>query len=56
MYKKVLRSLYLDVEQVERLKKLSVKTKVPQAVYIREAIDLVLNKYTKKTGKKIFSK
>jgi hypothetical protein len=45
---KILRSLYLNIEQVERLKKLSAKTKVPQAVYIREGIDLVLKKHSKK--------
>jgi predicted DNA-binding protein len=42
----------LDIEQVERLKKLSAQTKVPQAVYVREGIDLVLNRHFKKTRKK----
>jgi len=49
---KVLRSIYLDIEQVERLKKLSAQTKVPQAVYVREGMDLVLNRYAKKPRKK----
>ncbi len=53
MSKKVLRSIYLDIEQVERLKKLSAQTRVPQAVYIRDAIDLVLNMHAKKTRKKV---
>jgi predicted DNA-binding protein len=42
---KVLRSIYIEVEQLDKLKKLSQRTKVPQAVYIREALDLVLKKY-----------
>lgn len=52
MSKKALRSIYLDIEQVERLKKLSAQTRVPQAVYIREGIDLVLKRHFKKTRKK----
>ncbi len=52
MSAKVLRSIYLDIEQVERIKALSAQTKVPQAVYIREGIDLVLNRHVKKTRKK----
>jgi predicted DNA-binding protein len=50
--KKIFRSLYFDIEQLERLKELSRKTRVPQAVYIRDAIDLVLNMHAKKTRKK----
>jgi hypothetical protein len=42
---KVLRSIYIEVEQLEKLKALSQRTKVPQAVYIREALDLILQKY-----------
>ena len=52
MSKKILRSLYLDIEQTERLKEISTQTRVPQAVYIRDAIDLVLNRYAKKQRKK----
>jgi len=44
---KKLTTLYLDVELIERLNKLSAKTRVPRAVYIRDAIDLVLKKYEK---------
>jgi len=47
MAKKILKSLFLDKEQVEKLKKLSAKTRVPISVYIREGVDLVLNKYEK---------
>jgi predicted DNA-binding protein len=49
--KKALRSVYLDSEQVERLKNLSAITRVPQAVYIREGLDLVMDKYENKTKK-----
>ncbi len=52
MSAKVLRSIYLDIEQVEKLKKLSAQTKVPQAVYVREGIDFVLNKHSEKRRKK----
>ncbi len=51
MSAKVLRSIFFDIEQVERLKKLSAKTRVPQAVYVREGIDFVLNKHSEKTRK-----
>ena len=37
---------------MEKLKELSTKTRVPQSVYIRDAIDLVLNRYAKKPRKK----
>ena len=52
MSKKLLRTVFLDVEQIERLRKLSAKTRVPQAVYIREGIDFALNKHLEKTRKK----
>ena len=42
---KKMTTLYLDVEQEERLKQLSAMTRVPKAVYTREAIDLVLKKH-----------
>jgi len=42
---KLLRSIYLENEQVERLLKLSAKTKIPQAIFIREGLDLMLAKY-----------
>jgi predicted DNA-binding protein len=48
MGNKVLRSIYLDIAQVERIKKLSEITKVPQAVYVREGLDLLLEKYESK--------
>ena len=45
---KILKSLFLDNDQIKRLKQLSEKTRVPQAVYIREGIELVLTKYNKR--------
>ena len=42
---KILRSIYFDKKQVERLIELSKKTRVPQAVLLREGIDLVLKKH-----------
>ena len=44
---KKLTTLYLEVKQEERLKKLSAMTRVPRAVYTREAVDLVLKKHEK---------
>ncbi len=51
MGKKALRSVYLDQDQVKRLKRLSETTRVPQAVYIREGLDLVMDKYERKLKK-----
>jgi predicted DNA-binding protein len=44
---KKLTTLYMDVELIEQLNTLSAKTRVPKAVYIRNAIDLVLRKHEK---------
>ncbi len=43
--KRVLTSLYLDPEVAVELKELSKKTRVPQAVYLREAVVLMLAHY-----------
>lgn len=43
--KKVMTTIYLTPEQEERLKDLSQATRVPMAVYIREGIDLVLDRH-----------
>lgn len=43
---KVARTMYIKGEQVEALKRLSEKTKVPQSVYVREALDMLLEKYS----------
>jgi len=42
--KKIITTIYLNPEQEERLKGLSQNTRVPMSVYIREGIDLVLEK------------
>jgi predicted DNA-binding protein len=43
--KKVSTTIYITPEQNETLKLLNKKTKVPVAEYIREGIDMVLEKY-----------
>jgi len=44
--KKVARTIYINDQQMEALKRLSEKTKVPQSVYVREALDMLLEKYS----------
>ena len=44
---KAIVSIYPTVEQLKRLDKLSAKTKVAKAKYIREGVDLLLQKYEK---------
>jgi predicted DNA-binding protein len=43
--KKISTTVYITPEQDERLKLLHERTKVPVAEYIRQGIDLVLEKY-----------
>ena len=43
--KKISTTIYITPEQNELLKELNAKTKVPVAEYIRQGIDLVLEKY-----------
>lgn len=43
--KKVSTTIYLDVAQVDALKALNERTKVPMSEFIREGLDLVLAKY-----------
>jgi predicted DNA-binding protein len=45
MRKKISTTVYITQEQAEQLKLLHKKTKVPVAEYIREGIDLVLQRY-----------
>ena len=42
---KVSTTVYLTPEQVEWLKRLHDKTRVPVAEYVREAIDMLKDKY-----------
>ena len=44
---KLLRSVYIDEEQVKSLIALSKKTRVPQAVLVREGVKLMLEKREK---------
>jgi predicted DNA-binding protein len=43
--KKISTTVYITPEQNDRLKLLHDRTKVPVAVYIREGIDLVLERH-----------
>jgi predicted DNA-binding protein len=43
--KKISTTVYITPDQNERLKLLHERTKVPVAEYIRQGIDLVLEKY-----------
>jgi len=43
--KKISTTIYITEDQNERLKLLNKKTKVPVAEYIRQGIDLVLERY-----------
>ena len=45
MSRKVITTVYLTEEQALALKELNAKNKVPVAQYIREGIDLVLEKH-----------
>lgn len=45
MRKKISTTIYITEEQNELLKKLNEKTKVPVAEFIRQGIDLILEKY-----------
>jgi predicted DNA-binding protein len=44
--KKVSTTVYITPEQNVQLKKLHERTKVPVAEYIRQGIDLILEKYS----------
>jgi len=43
----ILRSLYLDKQTVDKLFRLSKKTRIPQAALVREGVDLMLKKQEK---------
>jgi len=45
MRKKISTTIYVTLEQADKLKLLHERTKVPVSVYIREGIDLVLRHY-----------
>lgn len=45
MRKKISTTVYITEEQNEKLKALNEKTKVPIAEYIRQGIDLILDRH-----------
>ena len=51
MTKKLI-SVYMEQEQIERLAKLSAKTRVPWSVYIREGLGFILDKFEKQLKRK----
>lgn len=44
--------VYLDPPQLAALKRLSEVTRVPMAAYLREAVDMMLQKYAKELKRK----
>jgi hypothetical protein len=50
--KRILHPLHLDPPQKAALRKLSDRTRVPMAVYLREAVDMLLAKYKPKGGQR----
>jgi len=48
--RRILTPVYLDPEKKASLDKLSKTTRVPAAVYLREAVDDLLRKYSRKGG------
>jgi len=48
MAKKVSTTVYLTTGQLDALKRLSDKTRVPIAEYIREGVDMVLERHGRK--------
>jgi hypothetical protein len=43
--KKATLPFYAEPERAQQLRELSARTRVPQQVYLREGLDLVLEKY-----------
>lgn len=48
---RVLSSLYLDPPVIDDLRALSTATRIPMAVYLREAVDDLLKKYARELRK-----
>ena len=46
---KALRTVFVDEITLARLNKLSAITRIPKAVFIREGVDLMLDKHEKKS-------
>ena len=49
--KRVFTGVYFDRQQHDALRQLSTRTRVPLAVYLREAVDDLLKKYGVKTAR-----
>jgi predicted DNA-binding protein len=49
---RILRTVWLEKGMVGKLANLSRKTRIPQAVFMREAVDLLLKKYEKQLSDK----
>lgn len=50
--KKQQASIYLEPAQAQRLKALSRRTRVPQAAYLREGVDAVLERHERELKRK----
>jgi hypothetical protein len=46
--KRIKHALYLDAHQIEALRKITKRTRIPASVIIREAVDAIIKKYSKK--------
>ena len=42
---KALRTVYLNLKQIDELDEISKRTKIPKSVIIREGIDIIIEKY-----------
>jgi hypothetical protein len=51
--KRIMTPLYLDPPQKAALRKLSDRTRVPMAVYLREGVDMLLAKYKLKGDQRL---
>jgi predicted DNA-binding protein len=49
---RILRTVWLEKDMVRRLANLSIKTRVQQAVLVRESLDLILKKYEKQLSRR----
>jgi predicted DNA-binding protein len=49
---KALRTVFVDEITLARLNKLSAITRIPKAVFIREGVDLMLDKHEEKLKRK----
>lgn len=50
--KKIQQNALLEPEQVDALRALCARTRVPMQTYLREGVDLVIAKHSKKTARR----